>query len=260
MRLSIQTHLAYETSQPCDLLLQIEATSGKGQSCAASQLSFDAQSTQVQLDGDYGIGMRRWVKAGPKFECRYDATFDVDRHSPDWNNLAQTDWMLIPSEVVQYLMPSRYCHSDQFLDFVSSQFPNLQGGALILAMNTWINENFTYDGSNSNVGTTATDSFNSMRGVCRDYAHVLITYARAAGIPARFVSAYAPHVKPQDFHAVVEVYLDGEWHLIDATGMATAAQMVCICVGRDAADASFMTSYGWMNLKEQSVSVTKLAV
>jgi transglutaminase-like putative cysteine protease len=58
---------------------------------------------------------------------------------------------------------------------------------------------------------------------------------------------------------VVEVYLDGDWHLVDPTGMADAPQIARICVGRDAADASFLTSYGWMDLVEQSVQVRRLA-
>ena len=87
---------------------------------------------------------------------------------------------------------------------------------------------------------------------------MLITFARAAGIPARFVSVYGADVTPQDFHAVTEVYLSGAWHLVDATGMAKPAEMVRIGVGRDAADTSFMTSYGWMNLVEQSVEVRRI--
>jgi transglutaminase-like putative cysteine protease len=146
-----------------------------------------------------------------------------------------------------------------FLDFVSGQFGDRKGGALIAAMGAWINDNFTYDGAASFSGTTATDSFNTLTGVCRDYAHMLITFSRAAGIPARFVSVYAPDVKPQDFHAVVEVYLDGKWHLVDPTGMAGPEQIARICVGRDAADASFMTSYGWIELVEQSVIVERVA-
>ncbi|WP_252731352.1 transglutaminase-like domain-containing protein [Lentibacter algarum] len=228
------------------------------QACHSAHVRFDSQSIHKEIAGENGIGKRRWIKAGPLFECRYEATFDVEREIPAWESLAQTAWMQIPADVIKYLKPSRYCHSDQFLEFVSNQFPDQSGGGLVLAMNNWINQNFTYDNSHSDVGTTATDSFVSLRGVCRDYAHVLIAFARAAGIPARFVSVYAPHVEPQDFHAVVEVYLDGYWHLIDPTGMANAAQMIRICVGRDAADASFLTSYGWMELKKQTVLVTEL--
>lgn len=74
--------------------------------------------------------------------------------------------------------------------------------------------------------------------------------SRSVGIPARIVSAYAPNVVPQYFHAVVDVFLDGNWHLIDPTGMAQIREIVRIGVGRDAADISFMSSYGWMELKK----------
>ena len=122
-------------------------------------------------------------------------------------------------------------------------------------MSNWIKDHFTYDNSASDCSTTAADSFASRAGVCRDYAHVLIAMARAVGIPARIVSAYAANVVPQDFHAVAEIYLDGRWHLIDPTGMAQPTEIVRIGVGRDAADISFMTSYGFVELKKQVVSV-----
>jgi transglutaminase-like putative cysteine protease len=84
----------------------------------------------------------------------------------------------------------------------------------------------------------------------------MITLLRASGIPARFASVYATNVAPQDFHAVVEVFLDSTWYLTDPTGMAKPENMAKIGVGRDAADVSFMTSYGWAELKSQSVVVT----
>ncbi len=60
---------------------------------------------------------------------------------------------------------------------------------------------------------------------------MLITLARASGIPARYVSVFAPRVEPQDFHAVAEVFLadpggqGGTWQLVDATGMADPAEI-----------------------------------
>ena len=66
---------------------------------------------------------------------------------------------------------------------------------------------------------------------------------------------YAPGVSPPDFHAVCEVFLNNEWHLVDATGMATAGEMAKIGVGRDAADVAFLTSFGPAFLQQQQVSV-----
>jgi transglutaminase-like putative cysteine protease len=65
----------------------------------------------------------------------------------------------------------------------------------------------------------------------------------------------APDVDPPDFHAVAEIWLEGAWHLVDATGMARASEMVVIGVGRDAADVSFLTSFGQADMLTQTVNV-----
>jgi len=257
VRLLIDTRLAYQTAQPCDLLLQIEALKDAQQCVTRARLEFDAHSTHRSIPGEEGLGTRAWVKAGAAFECRYRAQVEVTRSRAVLRHMQATAWADIPGDVVKYLMPSRYCHPELFLDFVNAQFGAQAGGVQVAAMRDWIAQRFTYDPAASDAGTTATDSFHKLAGVCRDYAHVLITFARAAGVPARFVSCYAPDVTPKDFHAVVEVFLDGAWHLVDATGMAQADETVRICVGRDAADASFMTSYGWMEMRAQSVTVTR---
>jgi hypothetical protein len=74
---------------------------------------------------------------------------------------------------------------------------------------------------------------------------MLISLARAAAI-SPFVSAYAPNVKPRDFHAVAGD-LDGAWHLVDPTGMARADEIVRIGVGLTQ-QRSFLSSFGPMTL------------
>ena len=134
-----------------------------------------------------------------------------------------------------------------------------------MAIHDWIAGNFTYEPGSSTATTTGLDSFIERRGICRDYAHVLVMLARASGIPARFVSCFAPDVTPQDFHAVAEVFLSdpstpggGAWFLVDATGMAKPGEIVKIGVGRDAADVSFMTSFGATEFIEKSVTVARV--
>src|SRR5690606_20825523 len=138
-----------------------------------------------------------------------------------------------------------------FQPFAEAEFGALSGGQRILAMRDWIASNFTYTPGSSTSTTTALDSFVERRGICRDYAHVMVTLARASAIPARYCSVYAPGVNPPDFHAVAEVFLadpgipgGGAWHIVDPTGMADPAETVKIGVGRDAADVSFMTVFG----------------
>jgi transglutaminase-like putative cysteine protease len=159
---------------------------------------------------------------------------------------------------VQYLMPSRYCPSDRFHDFVDATFAGPEGGSMAMAMREWIHDHLRYVPGVSDSDTTAADTFIMRKGVCRDYAHLLITFARAAGIPARIASVYSLGVEPPDFHAVAELFLGGEWHLIDATGMAREAEMVKIGVGRDAADVAFLTAFGEVRMNDQQVSVVRL--
>jgi transglutaminase-like putative cysteine protease len=236
-------------------LLQIEAVKDATQTVTTERLHIPNTPDLRRISGESDIGQRIWLQAGETFVCEYDATVLVQRPVVDLNDLNRTPIIDLPGDVTPYLMASRYCHPEQFYDFVGADLGHLVGGAFIKAASDWINANFAYDSFVSHAGTTAFDSFTARRGVCRDYAHVLIAMARARAIPARIVSCYAPNVTPQDFHAVAEVYLDGAWHLVDATGMASPQDIVRIGVGRDAADVSFMTSYGLMELKNQTVQV-----
>lgn len=257
MQLSLDIHLIYTASEPCDVLLQIEPLSDAVQRCDGT-LTFDPEAAQMEITGDEGLGVRRWIQAGARFECRYAAQVDLTRTQPEMARLVDTPRVQLPGEVIKFLMPSRFCHSEQFQDFVYVQFGHLTGGALVQGVSDWIGAHFCYDPEASFASTSASDSFAALAGVCRDYAHVLIAVVRAAGIPARFVSAYAPDVTPQDFHAVAEVYLDGAWHLIDPTGMSSADEVVRIGVGRDAADVAFFTSFGFMQLEAQQVQVARI--
>lgn len=164
----------------------------------------------------------------------------------------------LPGGIVKFLMPSRYCHSDLFQDFVAAEFGSLSGGPLVATIRDWVEEKLEYVPGASNERTTATDTFVKRKGICRDYAHLVVTFARAANIPARCVSVYAPDVTPPDFHAVAEVYLEGGWRLVDATGMAPPDTMVRIGAGPDASDIPFLIIDGPSELRKQAVSVTCL--
>jgi transglutaminase-like putative cysteine protease len=183
---------------------------------------------------------------------------DVDRQAPDLANLATIALRDLPGHAIEYLWPSRYCRPDKLKSFACEEFGHLEGGAAIAAMADWLRGNMHYVPGSSDSQTTAEDSFLTREGICRDFAHVLIGFARALNIPARMVSAYAWRLDPPDFHAVVEVYVGGGWHLVDPTGLAPVEGLVRIGVGRDAADISFMTIFGRANLIAQTVSVERL--
>lgn len=256
MEIDVHVHMIYKLAGPTDLLLQIEVADLADQKLLSSQLNTSQVDHFARVSAEDGLGERIWLRTDGALHVDYEARIRIDRPVLDISALQAVPPHLLPGDTVRYLMPSRFCPSDKFQSFVAAEFGDRQGGARIAAMRDWINKAFSYMPGSSNVGTTALDSFVQRQGVCRDYAHVMITVARASTIPARFASVYAPGVTPQDFHAVAEVFLEGTWHLVDATGMAPADTIARIGVGLDAAGVAFLSTFGQATLLEQSVSVT----
>ncbi|KFG88924.1 Transglutaminase-like enzyme, predicted cysteine protease [Sphingobium herbicidovorans NBRC 16415] len=257
MTLSIAVHLDYELTRPMDILLQLEAAQIPEQQVESQSLDLSPCEHVASVAAQDGVGERIWVRAEDRLIVDYRATVAINRILTPCDTLDRVPLHQLPGETVQYLMPSRYCPADRFHDFVDGAFAGLEGGAMVVAMRDWIHDHLRYVPGSSNSDTTAADSFIMRKGVCRDYAHLLITFARAEGIPARIASVYALGVDPPDFHAVAEVFLGGEWHLVDPTGMAREADMVKIGVGRDAADVAFLTAFGEVKFNAQSVTVER---
>lgn len=257
MKLEISASLNYRLPEPVDLMLQIEAANGHGQRVLDASLDVGSPEFIARVPAADGICEPIWLRAEGSLRAEYRARVEVDRPDTDFRSLAAVPLHRLPAEAIPFLNESRYCPSNKFHAFVERRFGDHEGGAKIGRMRDWIESRFTYVSGSSDAETGALDSFVERRGVCRDYAHVMIALARAAHIPARMASAYALRVAPQDFHAVAEVYLDGDWHLVDATGMARASEMARICVGRDAADISFLTAYRDIAFASQSVKVER---
>lgn len=262
MQLQIASHLVFNLPVSTDVLLQIEAAPIPEQAVTGPLMLLTPTEHTARVPADEAIGDRVWLRARGQVRADYTATVEITRAVPEIAGLPQLPAHLLPGPAIPYLFSSRYCQATSFETLVQDDFGATEGGARVLAIRDWIAAHFTYTSGSSGPETTALDSYVERRGVCRDYAHVLIALARASGIPARYASVYAPNVTPQDFHAVAEVFLaepdeqGGAWHLIDATGMAHAGEMAKIGVGRDAADVSFLTSFGQSELLDKEVSVT----
>ncbi len=255
MSLKIHVQLDYWFEQPCDVLLQVEAAAIPEQVIERAHISVTPAEHFARVPAQDHIGDRIWVRTQGRMRVDYQATLTIDRILGDCAALPAVPHHLLPGETVQYLLPSRYCASHQFTDFAETRFGALDGGAKIMAMRDWIAGHLSYVPGSSNSETTAIDTFHGGEGICRDYAHLMITLARAGGIPARIASVYAVGVTPPDFHAVAEVFLGGAWHLVDATGMANAHDTAKIGIGRDVGDVAFLTAFGPLVMNSQSVSV-----
>jgi transglutaminase-like putative cysteine protease len=124
-----------------------------------------------------------WLHVEGRCEVTYTTRAAIDRILPDIATLARLEPHDLPAEAVQYLFDSRYCPADRFQPFVEAEFGGTSGGARVAAIRDWIAANMAYVPGSSDSNTTALDSFVERRGICRDFAHVLITLAARLGDP-----------------------------------------------------------------------------
>lgn len=246
MRFSVGCEIGYEVAQDTTLIFNIQAMRGGGQRVLSEELTISpGLVAEEKTSSESGNRYLRLTAPKGVVELRYSAEVQLDhiRHEPE--AIREVPVAKLPLETLPFLNPSRYCPSDQLARFADRQFGALPPGfSRVTEICNWIREEVDYLFGTSDTTTTAADTFSLRAGVCRDFAHLGITFCRALGIPARFVSCYAWQLEPQDFHAVFEAYLGDRWYLFDATRMAALDGMVRIGCGRDAADTAFATIYG----------------
>lgn len=257
MNLTIDVAMNYQLDATRMVLLSLEAARVPGQRILHSDLQVD-HATLSRVVGAEGVGQRVWAQVdSDQMWLGYTAGVEVTRPDVDLRTLGPTALHDLPGEAISSLRPSRFCQSDKFVAFVQRRFGDVQGGAKVAAILEWMDEEMIYLLASSDAETTVLETFVDRHGVCRDYAHMVCALCRAAEIPARYASVYGVGVTPQDFHAVAQVWLDGDWRLVDATRMSTPDQMVVIEVGRDACDVAFMESEGPASVINQQVSVRR---
>lgn len=175
----------------------------------------------------------------------YEAEVTLDVHRADPASVNETPVEHLPLDIMPFLLPSRFVPSDRLAGFARKEFGHLQPGfSRVAAICNWLYDNIDYRRGASNEQTIASESLLLRAGVCRDFAHLGIAFCRGLEIPARYVSCYAFGLKPCDFHAVFEAYLDGRWWLFDGTRQANLDGLVRIGVGRDAAEIAFCSPFG----------------
>lgn len=157
----------------------------------------------------------------------------------------------LPAETIVYLLGSRYCETDRLSDTAWKLFENTAPGwARVQAICDFVHEHIAFDYQHARSSMTAWDAYTERKGVCRDYAHLAITFCRCMNIPARYCTGYLGDIgmpKPWadgDFAAWFEVYLGGAWHTFDARNNIPRIGRVLIAQGRDAADVPITQTFG----------------
>lgn len=234
MQRTVSAHLDAQVAAATDIVLSIAVARGpkivdEDLKIAVGDTTIDPEEI-VEPDGTR-LHVVRDLPEG-QLNVDYSATVDGQVDEPWSADLAPH----------VYSRPSRYCESDKLLQVAGALFADKQGFELVDAVRNWVNEKVLYLSGWSRVTDGSVDTFLQRQGVCRDFAHLVVTFLRSRNMPARLSSVYAPGLSPMDFHAVAEAYVDGEWYVIDATGLAPRESMLRIAIGRDAADTAFLTT------------------
>ena len=259
MQFHIDCRLEYQVEADTTVILNVEAQRGGRQRIHREQFATgNGLASESHEMPETGNRYRRLILPPGQHSFTYSADVETMPARAEVDSVSAVPVDQLPFDVLPHLFPSRYCPSDLMARFAWRQFGEVASGhEQVEAICNWIFDNVDYQGGSSDSSTSAHDTFTTRAGVCRDFAHLGITFARALGIPARFVSAYALELVPQDFHAVFEAWLDGGWYLFDATRLCPIDGLVKIAVGRDAADSAFLTSFGNMSGPPKHISITR---
>ena len=156
----------------------------------------------------------------------------------------------LPDDVLQFLLPSRYCEVDRFGGIAQDLFGSTpEGWARATAIRDWVHSKVHFNYNAARPTKTAMDVYTERIGVCRDFQHLALTLSRCMNIPARYVTGYIGDIRrpfsgPGDFSAWYQVFLDGRWVDLDARHNYPRLGRILMAVGRDAADVAITTSFG----------------
>ena len=157
----------------------------------------------------------------------------------------------LPDDVLLYLMPSRYCETDKLTDVAWSLFGNTPAGwARVQAIVDFVHNHVTFGYQHAHHMKSAHDVYEQRAGVCRDFAHLALTFCRCMNIPARYCTGYLGDIgvprdpAPMDFSGWFQVYLSGQWYTFDARHNVPRIGRIVMARGRDATDVAIVTSFG----------------
>lgn len=245
-------HLVYETTVPTPVLFVLRPRLEGKVLVMQERLSFGIGQRSYEFQDSHGnITCRAMLMPG-RNEIRHDALVAVSS-LPDSREVLGSLLPVgqLPSEVLRYTLPSRYCDSDKLMNFAWEHFGQVPHGLpRVQAICDWVHTNIEYRFMSGRPDLSAFEVIERRYGVCRDFAHAGIALCRAFNLPARYVTGHLPDIgcvdpgSAMDFHAYFEVYLGQEWLTFDPRFNVPRIGRVKVAHGADAVDGAFATIYG----------------
>jgi transglutaminase-like putative cysteine protease len=257
MKIRAGYEIAYDCPQPTPMILELSVHPSR----TPDLLSWDRINFKPPIPARTyhdAFGNFCHVITAPKGRLEITADFtiaDSGRADPVVANAYQHALSELPPDVLVYLLGSRYCETDRLSDVAWKTFGHLPAGwSLVQAVCDYVHNHITFGYEHADPTMSAWEVYNKRHGVCRDFAHLAITFCRCLNIPARYCTGYLgdigmpPPYAAGDFAAWMEVYLGGAWHLFDPRNNMPRIGRILMARGRDATDVAIVTSFGLCTL------------
>lgn len=253
MRIRVGSELTFEFPQPTPLVAILNVHSSRVSDLEKPDYLITSPSVPVEGYRDaFGNWCNRLLAPAGTFSMR---TETIVRDAGQWDSIdpaaEQAQVHMLPAETLQFLLGSRYCDTDLLSDTAWQLFgAEPLGWARVQAIVDYVHTHLVFGYEHSRATRTAWEAFNERRGVCRDFAHLALSFCRCLNIPARYCTGYIsdiglppPH-SPQDFAAWIEVFLGGRWHMFDPRNNDPRIGRILVARGRDAADVPLTLTFG----------------
>ena len=219
-------------------------------------LQIEPETAVEEFVDDFGNRVSRLVLPAGRVRLVNEAVLSVNSQPDLVNPRAQQHPVeSLPLEVLPYLLGSRYCEVDRLSEIAWNLFDQTPTGwERVQAVCDWVHNHIRFGYEYARSSKTAYEVYTEGRGVCRDFAHLAVTFCRCLNIPARYAAGYLgeigvpPTNLPMDFSSWFEAYLDNQWYTFDARHNVPRVGRILISRGRDAVDTALTTSFKPVNL------------
>lgn len=253
MRIQLGCRLSFQLPAPTPMILLLNVHYSRAGDLERPDLLRTTPAASVESYRDsFGNWCSRLVAPAGAFSVSTEGVIR-DAGLPDPVDLSAMQHPVeqLPSDVLTFLLPSRYCETDVLSDFAWKQFHSTPPGwARVQAVCDFVHNHIRFGYEHSSAIRTAAETLRDGIGVCRDFTHLAVTLCRCLNIPARYCTGYIsdigqpPPYEPMDFAAWMEVYLGGRWWVFDPRNNDIRYGRVLIAQGRDAADVPLAHSFG----------------
>ncbi|MBE0585534.1 MAG: transglutaminase family protein [Desulfofustis sp.] len=245
MKLRTSCTLLFDISVATPFVLMLRPRSGAQQWVSHDELTIVPDIVVSEFTDSYGNLCQRLVAPPGPLSIYSEATVQTIGNMDRKPGAPFVEVQNVPDEVLQFLLPSRYCEIEDFgqlaKDITAEQRP---GYDQVSAIEQWLRTHIHYDFNNSDATVSARAVHSRKSGVCRDLAHLGIALCRSLAIPARIVVGYLHQLEPMDMHAWFEAFVADRWFTFDATQPLLRNGYVVLGIGRDAADVALYNQFG----------------